>query len=77
MKTTAAELKVGMTVKTGNVWIKIETIEQRTQKNGIPYVHITGMQEAGFVKRSNGYKSKIEACQTWTEFKNATKVTTK
>lgn len=77
MTTTANELKVGMTVKTGNVWIKIETIEQRTQKNGIPYVHITGMQEAGIVKRSNGWKDKIEAIQTWTEFKNATKVTTK
>ena len=72
---TAKELKVGQTVKYGNVWVKIETLFESKAKNGRPVVSIIGTQLAGVVKHA-GFKpyhySEIKGYEV--EFRAETKV---
>jgi len=78
MKIKAKDLKVGMTVKYGNVWVLIESIKQTTFKNKKEKTEIIGTMLEGVIKRSNGFKQKIHAENNFSvDFKSSTTVSIK
>ena len=74
MKITAQELKVGMDVKFGNLWVKVDSIEKYNLKNGKLVISVSGMSYAATIRRSNGYKEYRESWQQIADFKALTKV---
>ena len=77
MKTTANELKVGMTVKYGNSWgIVIEEPKQYKWKQNQVTVLVKTLPQT--VKRQSGYADKYEGgYETTFMYVKTTKVTTK
>lgn len=78
MKIKAKDLKAGMTVKYGNVWVLIQSIIQTTFKNGKEKTEVVGKMLEGVIRRSNGFNQKIEAEDNFSlDFKSTTTVTIK
>lgn len=78
MKIEAKDLKVGMTVKYGNVWVLIQSIRQTTFKNGKEKTEVVGKMLEGVIRRSNGFRQKIEAEDNFSvDFKSTTTVSIK
>jgi len=73
MKILANELKEGEDVKYCNVWIYINSLTNRTQKNGKNIICVSGVSYSGIIKR-DGFKIKTESQPYNCEFKESTKV---
>jgi hypothetical protein len=61
MKIPAKEVQIGMDVKFGNVWLKVEDIKEKYQKNGKRLINICGTTYPGVVKRRGGGISKVSS----------------
>jgi len=78
MTIQAKDLKVGMTVKYGNVWVLIKSLRETTFKNGKDKIEIIGTQLEGVIRRSNGIRQKVNKVENYdVEFKASTKVSIK